>query len=46
MGFKESGFRLVNYPYIGCHYCNNNGHFCVRGLDDESVKRIIQYLHE
>ena len=43
--FNESEFRLVYYPYIGCHYSNNNGHFSIKGLNGESVKRITQYLH-
>ena len=28
-----------------CHYCNNNGLLSGRGLNDEDVNRITQYLH-
>ena len=30
---------------FGCHYCNNNGLLSGRGLNDEDVNGITQYLH-
>ena len=39
------GLDWLTIHTFGCHYCNNNRCLSVRGLNDENVKRITQYLH-